>query len=82
MRKNFDNFSMEQLQKMAQSPAGQQLYAMLKEQNNDQLQNAMAHAASGDMQQAKNALSDILSDPKALVILKKLTEDAHGGNGR
>ena len=51
---------------------------MLKEQNNDQLQNAMAHAASGDMQQAKNALSDILSDPKALVILKKLTEDAHG----
>lgn len=78
MRKNSDNFSMEQLQKMAQSPAGQQLYAMLKEQNNAQLQNAMAHAASGDLQQAKNVLSDILSDPKAMAMLKKLTEDAHG----
>lgn len=78
MRKNSDNFSMEQLQKIAQSPAGQQLYATLREQNSAQLQNAMTHAASGDMQQAKTALSDILSDPKTIAMLKKLAEDAHG----
>lgn len=78
MRKNSDNYSMEQLQQLAKSPAGQQLYAFLQSQNNPQLQSAMSHAAAGDLQQAKAALSGILSDPEMMARLKKLAEDANG----
>ena len=77
MRKNSDNFSMEQLQQLAKSPAGQQLFALLQKQNQEQVQSAMSHAASGDLKQAKAALTDILSDPKTMAMLKKLAEDAH-----
>lgn len=69
---NQGNFSMQEAMRLANSPAGRQLIAMLQQQNNADLQKAMSSAASGDYTQAKNALSSLLSDPKAVELLKQL----------
>ena len=38
----------------------------------------LASMASGDMEQAKKALSAFLSDPKAQALLRQLEEEKHG----
>ena len=53
MQKNSDNFSMQDALRMAQSDAGQQLFALLKAQNGDTLNRAMDQAAAGDYTQAR-----------------------------
>jgi len=65
------NFSMEQAMAFAASPAGQQLIAMLQQSTNADLTKAQAYAAAGDMEQAKQALSSLLSDPKVKELLKQ-----------
>ena len=62
-----------QLMKLAQSPAGQQLIAMLQHSGGDALQSAMNKASAGDYSQAKKLLS-LLTDPKARALLKQLEE--------
>lgn len=61
MEKNSQNFSMEEAMKMANSPAAQQLIAMLRQTNSDQLQKAMELASAGDMKNAGNIISSLLS---------------------
>lgn len=65
---------MDQLMKLAQSPAGQQLLAMLQRNGADTLQNAIAMAAAGDYQEAKQTLSTLLSSPQAQALLKQMEE--------
>lgn len=65
---------MDQLMKLAQSPAGQQLLAMLQRNGADTLQNAIAMAAAGDYQEAKQTLSALLSSPQAQALLKQMEE--------
>lgn len=69
MQKNPDYI---QLMKLAQSPAGQQLMAMLQRSDSTQLRSAMASATAGDMEQAKSILSSLLSDPEAQNLIKQL----------
>lgn len=78
MSKKSDDLSLEQIRQMAQSPAGKQLLAMLQDRNSGELNAAMAHAASGDYAQAKNALSALLSSPQVMEMLRKMKEDPHG----
>lgn len=70
-QQNPQNFSMEQAMAFAASPAGQQLIAMLQKKGSDDLSNAQKHAAAGNMEQAKDALSSLLSDPQIRAILKQ-----------
>ena len=75
MQKNSDtpqNFSMEQAMRMASSPAGQQLLALLQREGGVEFQQAMSKAAAGDYTQAKDALSSLLSSPEAKELLKQL----------
>lgn len=65
------NFSVEQAMAFAASPAGQQLIAMLQKSGSPELTKAQAHAAAGDMEQAKDALSALLADPKVKAILSQ-----------
>lgn len=67
----FPNVSMEQAMAFAASPAGQQLISMLQKQNAADISKAQAHVAAGDMDEAKKALSSLLSDPQVREILKK-----------
>lgn len=66
---------MAQLLKLARSPAGQQLLAMLQQSGGEALQTAIARASAGDYAQAQATLSSLLEDPKAQTLLKQLEED-------
>ena len=72
MNKNFHNFSAEDAKRLAQSPAGQQLIALLKQRDNGQIDTAMQKAADGDYAQASQILSRLLSDPQAMQLLSLL----------
>ena len=69
---NPQNFSMEQAMKIANSPAGRQLIALLQQRGGDDFQKAMANAASGNFEMAKDSLSSVLQDQKVTALLKEL----------
>lgn len=64
--------NMSDLMKLAQSPAGKQLLAMLQNTNDGSLENAVKQASAGNMAEAKNALSSLLSSPQVQALLKQM----------
>ena len=72
MQEKNQNFSMEEIMKLAKSPAGQQLLAMLKQQDSEKLAQATEQAKRGDYSQAGQTLSAILSSPEAQKLMKEL----------
>ena len=66
--------NISELIRLAQTPAGQQLIALLQQQDSAQLQQAIAYAVSGDYNRAKAALSKLLSSPEAQALLKELED--------
>ena len=72
MEKKNQDFSMEEIMRMAKSPAGQQLIAMLKQRDNTKLEQAVSQAKSGDYSQATQTLKTMLSSPEAQQLLKDL----------
>lgn len=60
------------LLRLAQTPAGQKLLALLQKQGGNQLQQAIASAAVGDYSRAKMVLGDLLSTPEAKKLLREL----------
>ena len=72
MEKKFQDFSMEDVMRLAKSPAGRQLMAMLQQGDKAQLQQAMTQAKGGDYANASRTLSDMLSSPEAQKLLKEL----------
>ena len=63
---------MEEVLKLAKSPAGQQLMAMLRQQDSAKLEQAAAQAKAGDYSQASQTLSAMLSSPEAQKLMKQL----------
>ena len=72
MQKKSQDFSMEEIMRLAKSPAGQQLIAMLQKQDNGKLEQAVLHAKTGDYAQAGQTLSTMLSSAEAQKLLKEL----------
>ena len=72
MEKKNKDFSMEEVMRLAKSPAGQQLLAMLQQQDNAKLEQAVSQAKTGDYAQASQTLGAMLSSPEAQRILKEL----------
>ena len=72
MPKKIEDFSMEDITRLAQTPAGQQLIAMLRQGDSAQLQQAVAQAQAGDYSQAGKTLSTLLSSPEAQKLIKQL----------
>ncbi|MBP3479514.1 MAG: hypothetical protein J6K03_08570 [Oscillospiraceae bacterium] len=66
------NFSAEDVKKIAQSKAGQDLYALLQQTQSQQLKDAMAQAAAGDMEQVKKTVSAMMASPEAKALLDQL----------
>ena len=58
--------------RLAKSPAGQQLLAMLKQGDSAKLEQAVTQAKTGDYSQASRTLSAMLSSPEAQKLLKEL----------
>ena len=73
LKQNLPNdLPIQEVLRMAATPAGQQLIALLRTQNSREFQNAMSSAASGDYAQAKKVIESLLSDPKAQQLLEQL----------
>lgn len=65
-------YSMQELMQLANSPAGQQLLALLRNKDSAQLQQIIRSATSGDYQNAKNKLESMLDSPEAKKLLQNL----------
>ena len=72
MDKFSQNFSKEDILRLAKSPAGQQLIAMLQQADSAALQQAATQARSGDYATAGETLKGMLSSPEAQKLLKEL----------
>ena len=72
MEKKNQDFSMEEVMRLAKSPAGQQLIAMLKKQNSDKLEQVIAQAKTGNYSEASKSLNGMLSSQEAQKLLKEL----------
>ena len=78
MQKKSDDFSLQDIMRLANSPAGQQLIAVLQKQNNPEFRQAATQAASGNYSQAKNKVQTLLRDPQILALLQQLQEGTNG----
>ena len=67
-----NQFSMQEILRIAASPAGQQLISLMKQQGGSDFQNAVDSAAAGDYSQAKRVIESLMTDPKAQQLLKEL----------
>ena len=65
---------LNQIIRLAKSPAGQKLMELLQQQSNGQLESAAKMASQGDYVQAKNVLSKLLASPEAKALLKTLED--------
>lgn len=72
MQKKSEDFSMQEVMRLAESPAGQQLLAMLQQADGNQVQRVADMAAAGNYAQAARALQSMLSSPEAQALLKQL----------
>lgn len=72
MKKNSEVFSMEEAARLAQTPAGQRLMAMLRSADPDRLQQIADQASAGNYEDANRILRDVLSSPEARKILNSL----------
>ena len=68
MDKNSQKFSMDEVKKFAESPAGRQLMSMLQQQNGE----AVRQAQAGNYNEAMKQLSGFLQTPEAQRLLKDL----------
>ena len=68
----FDEQDLRKAMAMANTPAGQQLLALLRQTGGTAMQQAMEKAAAGDLTQAREALSTFLNNPEAKKLLKQL----------
>lgn len=69
---NHGDLPMSDILRLAASPAGQQLIALLQKQGGSDFQKAMSSAAAGDYSQAKQAIEKMMADPKAQKLLGEL----------
>ena len=72
MQKNSQDFSMQEALRLAKSPAGQQLLAMLRRKDKGQLQQAMDLVTEGNYAQASQILGTLLSSGEAQQLLDEL----------
>ena len=77
MEKKSQDFSMREAQRLAKTPEGKKLMALLQKENDAQLKKAMGYAAGGNYQEAGKLLQELLSSPEAQQLIRQL-EDLHG----
>ncbi len=78
MGKNSDEFSMNEAMRLAKSDAGRKLFSMLREQNGDALNQAMADASAGDFEKVKKELAAMLASPQVQAMLAQLRGQRDG----
>ncbi|MBO5078252.1 MAG: hypothetical protein J6B67_01040 [Oscillospiraceae bacterium] len=72
MQKNSDNFSMQEALRLAKSPAGQQLLALLQQSDPDAMKKAMQQASKGDYSQIQQTLAPLLASEDVQKLLRQM----------
>ena len=72
MQKNSGEFSMQDAMRLAKSPVGEQLLAMLQKKDPNVLNQAMQQANEGNYDQVKDTMSALLHDKEIQNLLKQL----------
>jgi len=67
-------YDLSRIAQLAKSPAGQQLIGFLQKNNAADLRSAMAKAAGGDLEGARQALSAVLDTPQMQKLVKELED--------
>jgi hypothetical protein len=67
-----NGLSMQEVMRLAASPAGQQLIALMQNKGGEEFNRAMQQAAAGNYSGAKQAMESLLKDPQAQRLLKDL----------
>ena len=78
MEKKTQDFSMQEAQRLANTPEGQKLVQLLQERDSAAMQKAMADASAGNYKEAGKALSSLLSSPEVQQLIREMGE-RHGG---
>lgn len=78
MEKNFQDFSMQEALRLAQTPAGQRLLAMLQQQYGEQLRQVINQAAAGHYEEVQRKMTDLLSNPDAQSLLNQMRGSQNG----
>ena len=76
-----NNDAIQQAMKLANSPAGQQLLQMLRSNGGDGLNRAMQMASSGNYEEAKKLINQMMQDPQTKALLNQIGGN-HGSDGR
>lgn len=77
MKGNFDELSIREAMRLANTEAGQQLLSMMKSSDPKKLQQAADEAAAGNYEQLKQTMSAFLSSPEARSLLEQLGRQYH-----
>ena len=72
MANDHGGIDFSELLKIAGSPAGQELMALIQKNKDAKFDEAMQRAQSGDFSQAKTILSQMLSSEEAQDLVKKI----------
>ena len=72
MHKNPNDFSMQEDMRLANSHAGQQLLALLRQSNPETLQKVMQQASSGDYSQIQQTLAPLLASEEVKKLLQQM----------
>ncbi len=67
-----EGISLEEIMRLAKSPAGQQLIKALGSKDPQSLQNVIKNAKSGNLQQAKNGIASLMASEDMQKIMKDL----------
>lgn len=72
MKKNSQDFSIQEAQRLAKTPEGQKLMDLLQQKDNAKLQKAMQEASSGNYKEAGAILNSLLASPEAQQLIRQL----------
>lgn len=78
MQQKSDDFSMQEALKLAGTPAGKQLLALIQQADRQAVNQAMAQAAGGDLSGAMQLLAPLLASDEAKSLMEQLGGPGHG----
>ena len=69
---NQNDLPIQEIMRLANSPAGQQLIRLLQKNGGEELKAAISKASGGDYIQAKQAISGLMDSPEVKQLLEQL----------
>lgn len=72
MQKNSNNFSMQEALRLANSPAGQQLLALLRQSDPATLQKVLQQASNGDYSQIAQTLAPLMESEEVKKLIQQM----------